>query len=330
MKTTVTQPLLKASNVKKYFSIGGIFDRTKKVVRAVDDCSLEFYSGQNVGIVGESGCGKTTFGRLLSGLIEPTEGNITFMDQPISRINQLSREDQLKIRRNIQVIFQDPTSALNPRKTIRKILLKPFKIHNIQVSEEDILELLETVGLTPPESFLNRYIHELSGGQRQRALVARVLSLHPKMIIADEPVSFVDVTVRVQILELMKKLQKLYEVNYVVISHDLPVVRFIAERIVVMYLGKLVEIGQMEEVLDNPLHPYTRALLASAPSVNPEQRDWIENPPLTGDVPSPIDPPSGCRFRTRCSLAQPKCASQEPQLVEIEQDHFIACNQSYS
>lgn len=170
----------------------------------------------------------------------------------------------------------------------------------------------------------------LVGGQRQRTLVARALSLHPKLIIADEPVSFVDVTVRVQILELMRTLQKQYDVNYVVISHDLPVVRFLAERIIVMYLGKLVEIGPTEEVLNNPLHPYTKALLASAPSVDPNERDWIENPPLAGDVPSPIDPPSGCRFRTRCPLAQSDCTDQIPPLIEIEPDHFVACGHQVS
>lgn len=329
MKTT--QPnskLLEARQVKKYFKIGGVFDRTKKVVRAVDDVTFDLYSGENLGIVGESGCGKTTLGRLVCGLIEPTEGSIKFMDMPISSITQLSKEDKLKIRRNIQVVFQDPYAALNPRKTIRKILIKPFKIHHIPVTKDNILELLETVGLTPSESFVNRYIHELSGGQRQKALVARALSLHPKLIIADEPVSFVDVTVRVQILELMRELQKLYNVTYMVISHDLPVVRFICDRVIVMYLGKFVEIGPIDEVLEHPFHPYTQALLASAPSADPEQRDWIDNPPLLGDVPSPIEPPSGCRFRTRCVLAEPSCATQEIQLIEVKPNHYVACSQT--
>lgn len=329
MKTTQPQTkLLEARQVKKYFKIGGIFDRTKKVVRAVDDVTFDLYTGENLGIVGESGCGKTTLGRLVSGLIEPTEGSIKFMDMPISSITQLSKEDKLKIRRNIQIVFQDPYAALNPRKTIRKILIKPFKIHNIPVTEDHILELLETVGLTPPESFFNRYIHELSGGQRQRALVARALSLHPKLIIADEPVSFVDVTVRVQILELMRELQKLYNVTYMVISHDLPMVRFLCDRVIVMYLGRFVEIGPIDGVLERPFHPYTRALLASAPSADPEQRDWIDNPPLLGDVPSPIDPPSGCRFRTRCALAEPACATREIQLIEVEPNHYVACSQT--
>ena len=314
------RPLMLARDVVKYFPVrAGLFSRVRGYVKAVDGVSLEIREGENLAIVGESGSGKTTLGRILCRLIEPTSGYIEFMGKPIEEI------DKREFTKNVQPIFQDPYSALNPWKTIRKTLEMPFKIHGVEYSEETLCELLRQVGLTPPESFLDRYPHELSGGQRQRVVIARALALKPRVIIADEPVSGLDVTIQAQILNLMKQLQEIYRTTYVVISHDISMVKAVCDRVAVMYLGKLVEIGPTREIINNPTHPYTVSLLKSFPTGDPDNREWIESPPLVGDIPSAINPPSGCRFRTRCPLAREECALKEPPLIECGTDHYTAC-----
>lgn len=319
--------IIEARNLAKYFLVRStLWGGKKDVVKAVDGVKIDIYEDENLGIVGESGCGKTTLGRILSGLIRPTRGRIRFMDKfNIEDFDKLGKREKLIVRRSIQIIFQDPYASLNPRKTVRKTLIKPFKIHGMNVSEDMLRELLELVGLTPPEVFLDRYPHELSGGQRQRVVIARALSLHPKLIIADEPVAALDMTIRVQVLDLMRKLQKAYGLTYVVISHDLPIVRYLCQRVAVMYLGKIVEIGRVKSLLERPKHPYTIALLKAAPTADPRDREWIEKPPIMGDVPSPVNPPSGCRFRTRCPLAEESCSIKEPVLTKFESDHYVAC-----
>lgn len=314
------QILLRCKDVVKYYPVkSSLFSRIKGYVKAVDKVSLEIKEGENLGIVGESGSGKTTLGRLLCGLIYPTSGIIEFSGKPINEI------DRKEFSKYVQPIFQDPYSALNPWKTIRETLELPYKIHKIHYSRDTLLDLLSQVGLYPPNSFLDRYPHELSGGQRQRVVIARALALKPKIIIADEPVSALDITVQRQILRVMKELQEVYKVTYVIVSHNINLVEAICDKIAVMYLGKIVELGPIYEIINNPIHPYTVSLLKSFPTGDPDKREWVENPPLMGDIPSAINPPSGCRFRTRCRLAQVECATSEPSLIQCGGERYAAC-----
>ncbi len=314
-------PLLRVEGLKTYYPLKkGIISRTVGHVKAVDGVSFEIFPGETLGLVGESGCGKSTLGRTLIRLETPTEGSITFQDQMISCYSQ---KQMKSIRSDVQMIFQDPYSSLNPRKRIKDILAEPLLVHRIAGAgnvQKRVDELLELVGM--PKSYKNRYPHEFSGGQRQRIGIARALSLNPKLIICDEPVSALDVSIQSQILNLLKDLQKELDLTYLFIAHGLGAVKYISDRICVMYLGKIVEIATAEQLFREPRHPYTRALLQAYPKPNPHLRS-SQRIILQGDMPSPADPPSGCRFHPRCPLAQAICRTQEP-LLEGS-DHSVAC-----
>jgi peptide/nickel transport system ATP-binding protein len=322
--------LLSVNGLQKHFPITtGLFKRQVGAVQAVDGVTFDVVRGETMGLVGESGCGKTTTGRLLTRLIEPTSGRIEFDGHDITHMSQ----GQLRpLRKNMQMIFQDPFSSLNPRHTVGTIVGAPFRIQNIKTPhgiKRSVQDLLELVGLNPEH--YNRYPHEFSGGQRQRIGIARTLALNPKMIIADEPVSALDVSIQAQVVNLLEDLQAELGLTYVVIAHDLSVVRHISDRVAVMYLGKIVEMADRDSLYMHPRHPYTVSLLSAVPVPDPRRRDSAqrERVLLTGDVPSPINPPSGCRFRTRCWKAQDICATEEPPLVgkpgEVE-GHLIACH----
>jgi|YelNatPaOPRAMG01_1025707.scaffolds.fasta_scaffold00025_71 oligopeptide transport system ATP-binding protein len=319
--------LLEVKNLKKYFPIkrGIIFSKHVGDVKAVDDISFNIRKGETVGLVGESGCGKSTVARVIIRLLEPTDGSIIFEGRDITKISQ---EELRKLRRDMQIIFQDPYSALNPRMTVSEIIGEPLEVHHIvnnsKEKEKRVQELLELVGLASYHA--NRYPHEFSGGQRQRIGIARALALNPKFIVADEPTSALDVSVRAQIINLMQDLQKEFGLTYLFISHDLSVIRHICDRILVMYLGKLVEIANNEEIYNSPLHPYTQALLSAVPIPDPEVAQKRKKVILTGDVPSPVNPPSGCRFHPRCSYAMDICSKVEPKLKEVHKGHFTACH----
>lgn len=311
------QPLILVRDLVKHFSIEGSDD----VVRAVDGVSFEIFAGETLGLVGESGCGKSTVGRAILRLIEPTSGEVKFENKDVLSLNKSSMRE---LRREMQIIFQDPYASLNPRMIVREIIGEPLKIHGIGNKEERktrVAELLKKVGLDP--DYMNRYPHEFSGGQRQRLGIARALALNPKMIVADEPVSALDVSVQAQVVNLMQDLQAEFGLTYLFISHGLAVVEHISTRVAVMYLGKIVEITTAEELYENPLHPYTKALLSAIPIPDPTRKR--ERIILEGDVPTPINPPSGCRFRTRCPIALEECARIEPELKEISKGHFAAC-----
>ncbi|HEX5198396.1 ABC transporter ATP-binding protein [Paractinoplanes rhizophilus] len=326
----MTENLLEVSGLEKHFPITkGLLKRQVGAVRAVDGIDLQVRAGETLGLVGESGCGKSTTGRLFSRILEPTGGKIVFAGEDISH----KSAGQLRpLRRDVQMIFQDPYSSLNPRHTVGSIIAAPLQIQNIptpQGTKKAVQELLELVGLNPEH--YNRYPHEFSGGQRQRIGIARALALRPKMIIADEPVSALDVSIQAQVVNLLDDLQREFDLTYVFIAHDLSVVRHISDRVAVMYLGKVVEIAERRDLYRNPRHPYTVALMSAVPVPDPARRDRAqrERVLLTGDVPSPINPPSGCRFRTRCWKAQDICATEEPPLVTRLDDpatHLTACH----
>jgi oligopeptide/dipeptide ABC transporter ATP-binding protein len=308
--------LIEALNIKKYFPTQG-----DRLVKAVDDVSFSIESGETVGMVGESGCGKSTIGRVIMNLIEPTDGRLLFEDR---NIFELPRADRRALRRKMGIVFQDPYSSLNPRMNVLQIVGEPLTVHQkIKGARlrEEVVRLLEQVGLKPEQ--INRYPHQFSGGQRQRLGIARALALGPKFLILDEPTSALDVSVQAQVLNLIKKLQSAKDLTYLFITHDLNVVRHIADRVMVMYLGKLVEEGLKNDIFENPLHPYTKALLSANPKVDPSLRG--ERTLLEGDVPSPAAPPPGCSFHTRCPIAESQCRKIEPELRQVS-DRRVSCH----
>ncbi len=320
---TQKEILMQVRDLKRWFPVtgGGLISRVTGHVKAVDGVSFDIRRGETLGLVGESGCGKTTLGKVLLRLQEPTSGSVFFEGRDIFK---LGREDMRKLRREMQIIFQDPYASLNPRMTVGEIVGEPLEIHGVARGAEKqrrVQKLLEVVGLASFHA--RRYPHEFSGGQRQRIGIARSLALNPKLIICDEPVSALDVSIQSQVLNLLAELQKEFNLTYLFIAHGLSVVKHVSDRVGVMYLGKLVELADKNEIYANPKHPYTEALMSAIPVPDPTVRR--ERIILEGDVPSPIDPPAGCRFHTRCRLAVEACRHEEPQLVDIGGGHWVAC-----
>jgi peptide/nickel transport system ATP-binding protein len=325
VSTNGGQPLVEIKHVKKYFPIRqGVMQREVARVHAVDDVSFSVQAGETLGLVGESGCGKSTLGRTIVRLLEPTAGEIIFEGQ---RIEEYGARQLRPLRRQMQMVFQDPYASLNPRKRVGTIIDDPMKIHKLGNAKERkarVEQLLETVGLSPEH--YNRFPHEFSGGQRQRIGIARALALQPKLIVADEPVSALDVSIQSQMLNLLEDLQNEFNLTYIFIAHDLGVVRHVSDRIAVMYLGKLVEVSPAEELYTRPIMPYTEALLSAVPIPDPDLAAARKRIVLEGDVPSPINPPSGCHFHPRCRYATQVCTDVEPPLVEYGNGHLAACH----
>ncbi len=315
------ETLLSIENLKVYYKVGGTFSR--RTVKAVDNVSFQIKRGETLGLVGESGCGKSSLGKAILRLIEPTSGKIIYNGVDLVKLPSSRMREQ---RRHLQMIFQDPYASLNPRMTVGQIIGEPLKTFGLargKQLEERVQDLMETVGLS--RRFVKRYPHEFSGGQRQRIGIARALSLNPEFIVADEPISALDVSIQAQIMNLLEKLQTEKNLTYLFISHDLRAVRHLSDRVVVMYLGKVVELCQAKELYQDPLHPYSQALISAVPIPDPEIEKTREKIILKGDVPSPINPPRGCRFHTRCPFAIHECATHIPKLVEIKPNHQVAC-----
>jgi oligopeptide transport system ATP-binding protein len=318
--------LLRVENLVKYFPItkGIIIQKQVGAVHAVDDLTFDIHRGETLGLVGESGCGKSTTGRTILQLYRPTSGSVHFDGADLVT---LKGDELRRMRRQMQMIFQDPYASLNPRMTVGEIVGEPLVIHKVAQSKEIIERvehLLELVGLNP--AFANRYPHEFSGGQRQRIGVARALALQPQLIVCDEPISALDVSIQAQVVNLLEDLQKQFNLTYLFIAHDLSMVRHISDRVAVMYLGIIVELANRKELYDDPLHPYTQALLSAVPIPDPVVEEKRQRVILQGDVPSPVNPPSGCRFRTRCPIAKEICAEQKPEWREAKPGHFVACH----
>ncbi|MBE5099900.1 ABC transporter ATP-binding protein [Priestia aryabhattai] len=315
-----TKHLLEVKQLSKYFSI-----TNKQVLKAVDGVSFHISKGETFGLVGESGCGKSTAGRTIIGLYNRTSGEVLYKGK---NVHELSEKEKFAFHRNMQMIFQDPYASLNPRSTVKEIISEPMEVHGLYSNKKEMLnrvyELLEDVGLNRDHA--NRYPHEFSGGQRQRIGIARALALNPECIIADEPISALDVSVQAQVVNLLKKLQKEKGLTYLFIAHDLSMVKHISNRIGVMYLGHLVELTTSSELYQKPLHPYTQALLSAIPIPDPDVEDNRKRIVLKGELPSPINPPSGCVFNTRCPLTVAACKTQKPEWQEVEDNHFVACH----
>jgi oligopeptide/dipeptide ABC transporter ATP-binding protein len=327
----MSEPVVKVENLKKWFPVKvglvrSLISRRELYVKAVDGVSFAIKEGEIFGLAGESGSGKTTTGRMLVKLIEPTDGKIYFLGKEITR---LSDEEVKPLRRQFQIVFQDPYESLNPRMTVGDILSEPLRLLNVVETEDQleskVREILSDVGLVPPEEFLFRYPHELSGGQRQRVATARAFVVNPKFIVADEPVSMLDASVRAEILKLMLSLIEKYNTSFLYITHDLALSKHVCDKIGIMYLGKLMEVAESEELVNNPLHPYTKALINAVPIPDPTARrgDIV----IKGEIPSPINPPSGCRFHTRCpQYIGDICRSKEPEWTNVGKDHLVACH----
>lgn len=316
----MSEPLVKVNNLRKFFNLGG-----GNILKAVNEIDFSIARGETVGVVGESGCGKSTAGRTILRLYEPTSGNVTFNGEDIYKMKGAKLK---QMRRDMQMIFQDPYASLNPRMTITDVIGEALDIHGLAGSRAErkrkVEDLLDLVGLNPDHA--TRYPHEFSGGQRQRIGIARALAVDPKFIIADEPISALDVSIQAQVVNLMQDLQRKMGLTYLFIAHDLSMVKHISDRVAVMYLGKIVELAESGELYNSPAHPYTRALLSANPIPDPEIEATRERIVLAGDLPSPINPPAGCQFHTRCPMATDKCKTVEPKLVEVKKGHFASCH----